>query len=172
MPKKQIAIKEMHRTVGDLSKPAANIPTGTWKLRAIKLSSKDVTFQPKDGEEYDTVEYTLSMEPITPTASVDPTALAEVDERTGKPVYEGKRLFLRYKANFRSDMVQLGAALAAMGFGADDSFEDIVERNSVKGRFAQGDIFNRTYKRNDGSDGTEQKVRSWAVPGAAAGFAL
>ena len=65
MPK--VAIKEMHRTIGDLSKQPANIPTGVWKLRAIKISAKDVTKTNREQEEYETREYTLSMEPISPT---------------------------------------------------------------------------------------------------------
>jgi hypothetical protein len=43
------------------------------------------------------------MEPLEPTASVNPEEVGELDEKTGKPVYEGKRLFLRYVEAFRSD---------------------------------------------------------------------
>jgi hypothetical protein len=170
MPK--IAIKEMHRTIGDMSKQPANIPTGVWKLRAIKISAKDVTKTNREGEEYETVEYTLSMEPLEPTASVNPDEVGELDERTGKPVYEGKRLFLRYVQAFRSDEAQLAAAFLAMGFDKNEDPDEIIEHNKVRGKVAFGEIFNRTFKRNDGSDGTEQKVRSWAGVGTAAGFAL
>jgi hypothetical protein len=69
-------------------------------------------------------------------------------------------------------MNQLGDAMSAMGFAKDDDFDAIVEGNRVRGKTAKGEIFNRTYKRNDGSDGVEQKVRSWAAPGAETGFAL
>lgn len=168
----KVEIKDMHRTIGDLSKQPANIPTGVWKLRAIKISAKDVTKQNREGEEYETREYTLSMEPLEPTASVNPEEVNELDERTGKPVYEGKRLFLRYVEAFRSDLTQLGTAMQAMGFGDGDDFDAIVEGNKVRGKVVKGEIFNRTYKRNDGSDGVEQKVRSWAGADAATGFAL
>jgi hypothetical protein len=168
----KVEIKEMHRTIGDLSKQPANIPTGVWKLRAIKISSKDVTKTNRDGEEYETKEHTLSMEPLEPTASVNPDEVNELDEKTGKPVYEGKRLFLRYVDAFRSDLTQLGAALSAMGFDEKEDFDAIVASNAVRGKIAFGEVFNRTYKRNDGSDGVEQKVRSWAGGEAGSGFAL
>jgi len=168
----KVTISEMHETIGDLSKQPANIPTGVWKLRAIKLSAKDVTKTDREGGEYETVEYTLSMEPLEPTASVNPEEVNELDERTGKPVYEGKRLFLRFVKAFQSDKAQLGAALGAMGFAANTALKTIIDENKVRGKTVKGEIFNRTYKRNDGSDGTEQKVRSWAGADAATGFAL
>lgn len=182
MPK--VAIKDMHRTIGDLSKQPANIPTGVWKLRAIKISAKEVTKQNREHEEYETWEYTLSMEPLEPTASVNPEEVSELDEKTGKPVYEGKRLFLRYVEAFRSDMTQLGAAFLAMGLDKNDalmSFDPVTERwvpgeiiveNKVRGKIVKGEIFNRSYKRNDLSDGVEQKVRSWASSDTATGFVL
>jgi hypothetical protein len=170
MPK--VVIKDMHRTIGDLSKPPANIPTGVWKLRAIKISTKDVTKTNREGEEYETQEYTLSMEPISPTQSVNPKEVAELDERTGKPVYEGKRLFLRFVEAFRSDMGKLGVAVQAMGFLPDDDFDAIVEGNKVRGKVVFGEIYNRPFKRNDGSDGIEQLVRAWAASEGSQAFVL
>jgi hypothetical protein len=112
------------------------------------------------------------MEPIAPSASVNPEEVAEVDPRTGKPVYDGKRLFLRYTDAFASDVNQLVAAFKAMGFGTEAVFEDIIEENQVRGKRVFGEVHNRTYRRNDGTDGVEQKVRSWASTAAADGFAL
>lgn len=155
-------VKLMHRTIADLSKEPSTIPTGVWTLRAIKLSSKEVTKKNRDGEEYETVEYMLTAEPVTPSASVNPDELAEVDPKTGKPVYDGARLFLRYVEAFRSDMQSLGNALSAMGFGDDDSFDTIIEKNLVRGKLAKGEIVNRSYTRNDKTEGVEQKVRRWA----------
>jgi hypothetical protein len=165
-------IELQHRTIADLSKPPANIPTGVWELRAIKLSSKDVTMKTKEGEEYETVEYLLSLEPIAPTKSVNPDELAAIDPRTGKPAYDGKRLFLRFTESYRPEMQSLGSALAAMGFSENDSFDEIVENNGVKGRKVFGEVFNRDYKRNDGTEGTEQKVRTWSAKGGSEAFAI
>jgi hypothetical protein len=165
-------VKLMHRTLGDMSKPPANIPTGVWKLRAIKISAKDVTKTNRDGEEYETKEYTMTMEPIAPTASVNPEEVNEVDPRSGRPAYDGKRLFLRYTDAFASDVNQLVAAFGAMGFGKDADFDEIIDDNQVRGKTVFGEIFNRTYRKNDGSDGVEQKVRSWASTASADGFAI
>lgn len=165
-------VKLMHRTIADLSKEPGKIPVGVWTLRAIKLSAKDVTKKNRDGEEYETVEYMLTAEPVTPSASVNPDELSEVDPKTGKPVYDGARLFLRYVEAFRNDMASLGAALSAMGFGDEDSFDTIIERNLVRGKVLKGEIFNRNYTRNDKTEGTEQKVRSWSNVNAESGIAL
>jgi hypothetical protein len=168
-----MSINLMHRTLADLSKPAGNIPTGLWnKIRGIKLTAKEVTKTNRDGEEFEAVEFTLSAEAVEPSSSVDPDALAEIDAATGKPSYEGKRLFLRYSDAFRSDMTTMSAAMTAFGIPSDTSLQAIVDGNLVKGKVASGEIFNRDFKRNDGSDGVEQKVRSWAKVGTAHGFAL
>lgn len=168
-----MSINMMHRTLADLSKPAGNIPTGVWnKIRGIKLTAKEVTKTNRDGEEFEAVEFTLSAEAVEPSSSVDPDALAEIDTATGKPSYEGKRLFLRYSDAFRSDMTTMAAAMTAFGIPADASLQAIVDGNLVKGKVASGEIFNRDFKRNDGSDGVEQKVRSWAQVGTAHGFTL
>lgn len=158
----KIDITQTHTTIGDLSKPPANIPTGVWQLRAISLKAKDVTKRSKDGEEYETTEYNLVMEPVVPGDSVDPEELSELDPMTGRPAYDGKRLFLRYTKSFRNEMTQLSSALMAMGFGSEDSFEDVVENNRVKGRTAYGEVWNRSYPKNDGTQGVEQKVAKWA----------
>lgn len=168
-----MSINLMHRTLADLSKPAGNIPTGTWnKIRAIKLTAKEVTKTNRDGEEVEALEFTLSAEAVEPSSSVDPVALAEIDPATGKPAYEGKRLFLRYSDAFRNDMTTMAAAMTAFGIPADASLQAIIDGNLVKGKVASGEIFNRDFKRNDGSDGVEQKVRSWAKVGTAHGFEL
>lgn len=169
----KVQMRDMARTLKDLNREPANIPTGVWDvIRFISLKQKDVTKKTRDGEEYETVEYTLVGEPVTPSKSVNPDELNELDERTGKPVYEGKRLFLRFVESFRSDMKDLVTALGVMGFGEDDDFDKIVEGNLVKGRSAKGEIFNRTYPKNDGTQGTEQKIRGWAKAGSSAGFAI
>lgn len=165
-------MRDMARTLKDLNREPANVPTGLWDLRAIKISAKDVTKKTRDGEEYETIEYLLTLEPVKAGSSVSPEELAVIDERTGKPAYEGKRIFCRFVESFRSDMKDLLAALHAMGFEDDADFDAIVEKNLVRGRSARGDVFNRTYPKNDGTQGTEQKVRSWAPVGASAAMAL
>lgn len=156
-----------HRTIADLSKEPANIPTGVWQLRGIKLSVKSVTKKTRDGEEYDTNEFTLTLEPVSPTASVNPEELAEKDPNTGKPVYDGKRVFQRFVESFRTDMKDMGAALTAMGLSGD--LGTIIEKNSVRGKVVFGELFNRHYTRNDKSEGIEQRVRAWGSASAAAG---
>jgi hypothetical protein len=154
-----------HRTIADLSKPQPPVPTGVWKLRAIKMSAKDVTKKDREGNEYETQEYLLTVEPIEPTASVDPEALAEIDPATGKPAHDGKRMFLRFTVSFRPELNSLLSAVKAMGIPETESLAGIVDGNLVKGRTVYGEVYNRSYKRNDGGDGTEQRVRSWAANG-------
>lgn len=168
----KVQLPEHHRTVGDLDREPANVPTGVWELRAIKLSQRDITKKNKEGEEYETIEYRLDVEPMKASSGVNPDELNELDERTGKPVYEGKRLFLRYCEAFRGEMKSLHDALSALGFGKNDDFDVVIEKNLVRGRTAKGEIYNRTYTKNDGTPGTEQKVKSWAPVGASAAMAL
>ena len=167
----EINITKQHITIGDLSKPPGNIPTGEWQLRAISLKQRGRTVNFKDGEK-ESVEYTLAMEPIAPTESVDPEALADLDPMTGRPTYDGKRLFLRYTLAFANEMRQLASALQAMGFTDEDDFIDVVENERVKGRTAYGEIFNRSYPKNDGSTGVEQKVKGWASSATAGAVEL
>lgn len=166
------SIELQHRTIADMTKPQPPLPTGVWKFRGVKLSANQATRTTKDGDEREIIEYLLTVEPLEPTASVDPAALAEVDERTGKPIYDGKRLYLRYNDDFRSDMQTLGGALVAMGFGPTDDPNKIIEKNLVKGKTAFGELFNRTFTRKDGEAGIEQKVRSWSDKGGGEKFAI
>jgi hypothetical protein len=167
----EINITKQHITIGDLSKPPADIPTGVWHLRAISLktSTREVNF--KDGPKDATV-YTLALEPLSPTESVDPDALADLDPMTGRPTYDGKRLFIRFTSVFANEMRQLGSALQALGFTDEDDFGDVVENNRVKGRTAYGEIFTRSYPKNDGTTGTEQKVKGWASSATAGAVEL
>lgn len=167
-----IEIAQQHLTIGDLSKQPGNIPTGVWELRALSIKAKDVTKTSRDGDEYETTEYVVALEPVKPTASVDPAAVAELDPMTGKPVYDGKRLFLRYTAAFQNERAQLGAMLSAMGFGEKDKFAEVIEGNLVKGKKVYGEIFNRTFTRNDGTPGTDQRVKSWSSVAAADALAI
>jgi hypothetical protein len=165
-----VTIADLYGKTGDASKPIANIPTGLWKIRGIRVTARDVTKTNSDGEEYPTTEFLTSAEPLEPV-HVDPDELAQVDEQ-GRPVYAGKRLFLRSTLSFRNEMQQFDAMTAAMGIPVGTSRKEIVERNMVKGKIVFGAIYNREYKRNDGSDGTEQKVRSWAASEGSQAFTL
>jgi hypothetical protein len=167
----EINITKQHITIGDLSKPPADIPTGVWHLRAISLKTGSRMMNFKDGEREATV-YTLALEPLSPTESVNPEALAELDPMTGRPAYDGKRLFIRFTDAFANEMRQLASALQAMGFTDEDDFNDVVENNRVKGRTVYGDIFNRSFPGNDGKPRTEQKVKSWASSATAGAVEL
>jgi len=149
-------------TIVQATKEIPPIPTGTWTLQASKLSVKEVTKKDREGNEYETDEFTLSVIPTAPGVNVDPDALAEVDPITGKPVYEGKRLFLRYIASFGGNMRELGNALAAFGYPENTNFYQVAEDNSIRGKSAKGDVYDREYPKNDGTKGVEQKVRNWA----------
>lgn len=161
----KVTMKDV-RTIAEFEKEPANVPTGVWEFRAISLKVKDVTKKTKEGEEYETEEFTLALEPLTPTASVNPDELAEIDEQTGKPVYEGKRVFARFVASFFTDKKQFAQAMRALGVGDQDDLNAIIEKNSLRGRKVMGELFNRTYPRNDGTQGTEQKVRNWCPVGS------
>lgn len=168
----KIDINTNHRKLADLSRPVENIPTGVWQLRAISIKAKEITRTNRDGEEFETVEYTTVLEPVKPTASVNPAEVAAVDERTGKPVYDGKRLFIRSTEAFNNNMKSLAAMLGAMGFTGEDDFDEIVENNRVKGKMVYGEVYNRTYPRKDGTDGVEQLVKSWSSAAAADSLAI
>jgi hypothetical protein len=169
-----MAIKVM--TLDDMTKELPPIPTGTWTLQGLKLSVKEVTKKDKDGNEYDTDEFTLTVLPVAPGANVDPDEIAEVDLRTGKPVYEGRRVFLRFPASFPQEMRGLGNALRAMGYDGAANPYQIAEDNAVRGKTARGEIFNRYFPRKDDlpgeSTGIEQKVRNWATVAKSAEFDL
>lgn len=162
-----------HRTIADYTKPLPPLPNGTWKLQALKLAYKPVTKQTKEGDDVETVEYLLTVQPIEPTSSVSPEELeAAVDPKTGRPTYDGKRIFLRFIQMYYGDMKSLGEAMRAMGFTGDDTFEGIADEEAVKGRTAYGDVWTREYKTKDGREGYEQKVRTWSDKGGSAAFAL
>jgi len=157
-------------TIGQLAKEQPPFPEGTGTIEAQALSVKSVTKKTKMGEDLDTDEFTLSIVPTVPGVNVDPDALAEIDQNTGKPVYEGQRVFLKFAMAFPQARRELASALAAFGYGVDTNPYELADagNTSIRGRVARGYIFHRHYHRNDDAPGVdtglEQKVqgKTWS----------
>lgn len=160
-----------HRTIADMTREPPPLPVGVWKFRAIKLSTRERTRNTKQGEKT-SVEYVLTVEPLEPTSASNKAVFDQVDPETGKPMFDGKRLYLTYNEDFASDNRTLAGFFTAVGFPETESPAEIIGKEKVKGKTAYGELFNRDFERKDGKPGVEQKVRSWSAKGGSAKFAI
>lgn len=167
---KFVSFMDMHTSIGELGQEGGELPNGVWRLRAISLKHKVITYEDDDGEEQKDDKFTLTIEPMEPTASVDPVAVAEVNPKTGKPAYEGRRVFLSYTGRYGGQMSEMRKALLAFGFNAEPKGEvqRIIRENAVKGREVYGTVFTHTYPKKDGSEGIDMRVKDWAPLSTAA----
>ena len=161
-----MAVKMM--TIGQMAKEQPPFPVGTWTIQAQQLSVvQDVEKSTKSGETFDTDVFTLSVIPTVPGSNVDPDALSEIDPATGKPAYEGQRIFLNYTSAYQAARKSLSDALRAFGFADDVNPYELAQdsNNDIRGRVAKGDLTHARYHRRDDKPneetGIRQDVKNW-----------
>jgi len=156
---KFMMISDMHLTVGEAGKEAGLIPTGTWKLRAVKIQEKKYTYENDEGDDVESSVVILTEEPIEPTKSVSQEEVNAIDPTTGQAPYAGRRLWTRFDRQYPGALRQLGQAMGAYGFGSEDDLQAIIKGNTVRGKTCYGEVYTNTFDRRDGSTTSESRVK-------------